>query len=191
MRSCVAAPVAVIPSLLLSALSAALQRRARKLAVYSLLSAALPFLQGGASGLNPCDSICALSPKLQEKGRGQKEQAKARGLLRYVDGATRTRTAACAATILSGSEQCTEMHRCLGGCLDGCLDGCLGWWVPWLVGSLAGGCLGWWMPWLVGALPWLVGALAGGCLGGASGCLGGAGGCLGWWVPWWGCWWGC
>ena len=116
MRSCVAAPVAVIPSLLLSALSAALQRRARKLAVYSLLSAALPFLQGGASGLNPCDSICALSPKLQEKGRGQKEQAKARGLLRYADGATRT--AACAATKISGSEQCTEMHRCLGGCLD-------------------------------------------------------------------------
>jgi hypothetical protein len=32
-----------IPSLLLSALSAALQRRARKLAVYSLMSAALPF----------------------------------------------------------------------------------------------------------------------------------------------------
>jgi hypothetical protein len=145
--------------------------------------------KGGASGPcgcrsrclspNPCDSICttnyqtalcALSPKLQEKGRGQKEQAKARGLLRYADGATRTRTAACAATKISGSEQCTEMHRCLGGCLDGCLDG----WVPWLVGALAGGCLGWWVPWLVGALaggclgwwvPWLVGALAGGCLG--------------------------
>jgi hypothetical protein len=45
---------------------------------------------------------CALSPKLQEKGRGQKEHAKARGLLRYADGATCT--AACAATKISGRE---------------------------------------------------------------------------------------
>jgi hypothetical protein len=35
---------------------------------------------------------------------------------------------------ISGSEQCAEVHRCLGGCLDGCL----GWWVPWLVGALVG-----------------------------------------------------
>jgi hypothetical protein len=52
----------------------------------------------------------------QAGARGKKEQAKARGLLRYANGATRT--AACAATKISGSEQCTEMHRCLGGCLD-------------------------------------------------------------------------
>jgi hypothetical protein len=45
---------------------------------------------------------CALSPKLQEKGRGQKEQTKAWGLLNYADGATRTAT--CAATKISGSE---------------------------------------------------------------------------------------
>jgi hypothetical protein len=95
----------------------------------------------------------------QAGARGKKEQAKERGLLRYADGATRT--AACAATKISGCEQCTEMHRCLGGCLD----------LVALMGALAGGCLGWWVP-SVGAF--------GGCLGGAfGGCLGGA---AGWWV---------
>jgi hypothetical protein len=44
---------------------------------------------------------------------------------------------ACAATKIPGSEQCTEMHRCLGGCLD----------LVALMGALAGGCLGgWWVP---------------------------------------------
>jgi hypothetical protein len=154
MRSYVAAPVAVISSLLLSALSVALQRGARRLAVYSLLSAALcaavvlakprwriiwsvwlPFSLSQSMRLDLhyhyhyqlCIPNCALrfkpqnskSQKLQEKGRGQQEQTKSRGLLRYADGATRT--AACAATKISGSEQCTEMHRWLGGCLDGCL----------------------------------------------------------------------
>jgi hypothetical protein len=50
----------------------------------------------------PVRPNCALSPRLQEKGGGQKEHAKARGVLRYADGATRT--AACAATKISGSE---------------------------------------------------------------------------------------
>jgi LSD1 subclass zinc finger protein len=101
---------------------------------------------------------------LQEKGRGQKEQAKARGLLHYADGATRTRTAACAATKISGGannvQSCTgALMGALMGALVGALaGGCLGWWVHWLVDALAGGCLGWWVPWLVGAL-------AGGCIG--------------------------
>jgi hypothetical protein len=71
-----------------------------------------------------------------ELDRGKKDQAKARGLLHYADGATCT--AACAATNISGSEQCTEMHRCLGALVGA------------LLGALACGCRGWWVRWLGG-----------------------------------------
>jgi hypothetical protein len=159
MRSCVAAPVAVIPSLLLSALSAALQQRARKLAVYSPLSAALPFLQGGASGpcscrsccLNPCDSICtanyqtalcALRFKPQAPREGQRAERASQSagfiaLCRWRHSHSRCRLRG---PEISGSEQCTEMHRCLvvgALMLDGCIDGCFRW-----VRGCLGGCLG-------------------------------------------------
>jgi hypothetical protein len=59
---------------------------------------------------------------LREKGRWQKEPAKAksRGLLRYADVATRT--AACAATNTVQRFTGAWVGALLDGCLDRCLD---------------------------------------------------------------------
>ena len=95
MCSCVAAPVAVIPSLLLGALSAALQRRARRLVrctrccLLRCCSCKTAHLVCVAAVLvacpNPCDSICttnyqtAISPKLasfKRRAEGRKSKPK-------------------------------------------------------------------------------------------------------------------
>jgi hypothetical protein len=191
MRSCVAAPVAVIYPLALaecliccaSAVSTqASSLRCTRCRLLRCRSCKAAHLVRVAAVLvvsihNPCDSICTTNyqlpncalrkaPSFKTRAEGRKSKPK-RGVYCVMPMAPFALALPPARPRkFLGANNVQRCTGVFGGCLDGCLDGFLGWWMPWLVGDLAGGCLGWWVPWLVGAL---------------------AGGCLGWWVPWWGC----